>query len=75
MSDIGNADVCYFCKTGKFIRRSEELTFHQWTDKGYVYCRVKGRVGVCERCGARDWSEDIEKLIEAAVQRQYDKLP
>jgi hypothetical protein len=75
MSEEGNEDVCYFCKRGAFIRRSEELAFHQWTDKGYVYCRVKGVVGVCDRCGSRHWNEEVEKLIELAVQFEYDKLP
>jgi hypothetical protein len=75
MSDNNNEDACYFCKTGKFIRRREELAFHQWTDKGYVYCRVSGVVGVCDRCGSRDWSEDMETLIKKTVQSEYDKLP
>jgi hypothetical protein len=36
---------------------------------------VKGVVGVCDRCGSRHWNEEVEKLIEQAVQSEYDKLP
>ncbi len=75
MSEINNQDTCYYCKRGQFIRRAEELAFHQWTDKGYIYCRVKGMVGVCDRCGSRDWNEEMEALVKQAVQREYDKLP
>jgi hypothetical protein len=75
MSNGGNGEICYFCKKGKLVRRTEDIAFHQWTDKGYVFCRVKGTLGVCDRCGSRDWNDDTEARIEAAVRREYDKLP
>jgi hypothetical protein len=75
MSNNENGEVCYFCKKGKFVRRTEKIAFHQWTDKGYIFCRVSTAVGVCDRCGSRHWTDDMEALIEAAVRREYDKLP
>lgn len=71
----GNGDICYFCKKGEFVKRTEQMTFHQWTDKGYVYCRVSVPLRVCDRCGSRDWTEETEALIDEAVRREYDKLP
>jgi hypothetical protein len=75
MANGGNGEICYFCKKGELVRRTEEIAFHQWTDKGYVFCRVKASLGVCDRCGSRDWNDDTEALIDAAVRREYDKLP
>jgi hypothetical protein len=75
MMSNGNGDICYFCKKGKFVKRTEQMTFHQWTDKGYVYCRVSVPLRVCGRCGSRDWTEETEALIDEAVRREYDKLP
>jgi hypothetical protein len=68
-------DLCYFCKKGNFIDRTEDIAFHQWTEKGYVSCRVTVPVGVCDACGAKNWNEQTEALIEAAVRKAYDDLP
>jgi hypothetical protein len=75
MPTTDKGDMCPFCRKGRVVERTEEIAFHQWTDKGYVFCRVKGTLGVCDRCGSRDWNDDTEALIEAAVRREYDKLP
>jgi hypothetical protein len=75
MPNQENSETCFFCKKGKFITRTEEIAFHQWTDKGYVFCRVSLPIGVCDRCGSRNWSDEAEALIEAAVRKQYNKLP
>ena len=75
MSNSENGEICYFCKRGKFTKRTEEIAFHQWTDKGYVFCRVNVVLGVCDRCGSRYWDAEMEALIEQAVRREYDKLP
>jgi hypothetical protein len=70
-----NGDSCFFCKKGKFVTRKEEMAFHQWTDKGYVFCRVPLSIGVCNRCGSRNWTDETEALIDEAVRREYNKLP
>jgi hypothetical protein len=75
MPSSGNGNLCYFCKRGHFVRISRQIAFHQWTDKGYVLCRVEVPVGVCDRCASCDWSEEAEGIIEAAVRREYDRLP
>ncbi len=75
MSSIDNGGICYFCKKGRFLKQTEGIAFHQWTNKGYVYCRVEVPMRVCDRCGSRDWDEETEALIEEAVRREYDKLP
>jgi hypothetical protein len=75
MSNSENGGVCYFCKRGKFIKRTEEIAFHQWTDKGYVFCRVNVALGVCDRCGSWDWNDEAEAKIQEVVRREYEKLP
>jgi hypothetical protein len=75
MTDCADADLCDLCEQGKVIKRDEELAFHQWTSRGYVFCRVKIPMGTCERCGAKSWDEAAEAMIEQAVSREFDKLP
>lgn|GEM_PF-971732 len=75
MANSENGDTCFFCKKGKFVTRNEDIAFHQWTDRGYVFCRVKLSLGVCDHCGSRHWNEDAEAAIEEAIQREYNKLP
>ena len=48
-----DGEVCHFCKRGRFVQRMEELMFHQWTDKGYVFVRVTASIKICDRCGSR----------------------
>ena len=75
MSNIDNWEVCYFCNKGKFVTHTETIAFHQWTDKGYVFCHARVSLGICDHCGSRDWNEETEALIEEAVRREYDKVP
>jgi hypothetical protein len=74
MSNANNGGTCYFCKTGRFIERTEEIAFKQWTDKGYVFCTVKLRVGVCDHCDSRDWNAETEAVIREVVRKERDKL-
>ena len=53
----------------------QEIAFHQWTNKGYVFCRLSVPMGVCDSCDAKVWDEETEAVIEEAVKREYDKLP
>jgi C4-type Zn-finger protein len=75
MSKEQDREQCPFCKKGHFIKRPEQLAFHQWSDKGYVFCRVAVISGICNNCGSRNWNEEIETLIDEAVRREYKKLP
>lgn len=75
MSDRRDADICDICRQGRIAIGNEELAFHQWTDLGYVFCRVSIPMATCDRCGAKSWDEAAEAIIEDAVRREYAKLP
>jgi hypothetical protein len=75
MATGSDGGLCYFCKRGHFVKTSREMAFHQWTDKGYIFCRVEVPLGVCDRCGSSDWTEEAEAIVEAAVRREYNRLP
>ena len=68
------AQVCDLCKRGSVIRREEEIAFHQWTDRGYIFCRAAIPMSACQFCGAKSWDDAAEEIIEAAVRKEYDKL-
>jgi hypothetical protein len=74
MSGAEDDGTCYFCKKGRFIERPEEIAFKQWTDKGYVDCKVQLRVGVCDHCYSRNWNAETERIINDVVRRERDKL-
>lgn len=67
-------DRCDLCERGKVVKRNEKLSFHQWTNRGYVFCSVVIPLGTCEQCGAKTWDEAAEAIIEQAVRKEYDKL-
>ena len=73
----GNSEtgVCDICNRGIVTRTMQEIAFRQWTSKGYITCRVTIPVTQCPECGARNWDEAAEALIEEAVNREVDKLP
>jgi hypothetical protein len=73
MSTGERADICDFCGNGTVIRRDEKISFHQWTDRGYVFCTVTIPMHVCPVCDARFWDEAAEAIIEEAVRTEYDK--
>ena len=68
-------EICDFCKIGRLIERTQLIAFHQWTDKGYVFCRATVLIGVCEECGSRNFDEVAEATIEEAVRKAYEELP
>ena len=74
MSDAHDVERCDFCKRGRVARRNQPISFRQWTDKGYVFCRAEIPIGVCDRCGAKHWNQVAEAIIEEVVRREYDKL-
>ena len=69
------AEICDQCHQGKVIKTMQDMTFHQWTSKGNVSCRVNIPIGICDNCGAKSWNEETEAVIEEAVKRETDKLP
>ena len=75
MDDRSDPERCDFCKIGHVVRRNQRISFHQWTDKGYVFCNATIPVGICDRCRAEHWDEGAEAMIEEAVRKEYDKLP
>jgi hypothetical protein len=74
MSRTGNAEGCCVCKQGSVSRRTQELTFHQITDKGRLVCRVTIPMGICDHCDATSWDEAAEVQIEDAVRQEYERL-
>ena len=65
---------CDFCRKGPVTWRMEEINFRQWSDKGYVHCRVTLPVGTCAQCQAQSLDADSDRAFEAAFKREYDKL-
>jgi len=74
MSDAHDVERCDFCKRDRVTRRNQPISFRQWTDKGYVFCRAEIPIGVCDHCGAKHWNQVAEAIIEEVVRREYDKL-
>jgi hypothetical protein len=74
MSDAHDVERCDFCKRGRVTRRNQQISFRQWTDKGYVFCRAEIPIGACDRCGAKHWNQVAEAIIEEVARREYDKL-
>jgi hypothetical protein len=66
--------ICDFCRVGPVIKRTDEMAFRQWSDKGYVRCRVTLMIGVCSNCQARALDSGADKLFDDAFQREYEKL-
>jgi hypothetical protein len=68
------AEVCDFCRKGHVAWRMEPMAFRQWSDKGYVHCRVTLPVGTCDHCQGKSLGPDSDQIFDAAFQREYDKL-
>jgi hypothetical protein len=64
--------ICDFCRVGPVIKRTDEMAFRQWSDKGYVHCRVTLMIGVCSNCQARALDSGADKLFDDAFQREYE---
>ena len=66
---------CDFCKIGHVVESNQPIAFRQWTNKGYVSCRVTIPMIICETCGSKSWDEEAEATLNEAVRKEYDKLP
>jgi hypothetical protein len=66
--------ICLICGKGQVIKRNGEIAFRQWSDKGYIHCRVTIPIAICKRCDAR-FSPDpaIDKILDDAFQCEYEK--
>ena len=67
--------ICEICRQGRLSWRLEEIAFRQWSEKGYIRCRVAMSVGTCDNCGAKSLPLDGDEIFDAAFQQQYKKLP
>jgi hypothetical protein len=65
---------CDFCKLGRLNHRSLRIAFRQETNLGDISCLADIPVGVCDRCGSKNFSRDVEAIVEDAVRREYVKL-
>jgi len=74
MADDGDTIICDFCKQGKVALKLEETTFRQWSDRGYLHCRVEILMGTCDACGCKSLGPGSEQIFDAAFQKEYDKL-
>jgi hypothetical protein len=60
---------------GVLVRTPREITFHQGTSKGTVFCRVTVPIAICAKYGFRSSDEAAEAIIEEVVKREIEKLP
>lgn len=65
---------CEYCNKGRVIKRMERIAFRQWSDKGYVHCRVMTLVGCCNNCDAKFYDAECDKAFEETFKREYRKL-
>ena len=52
-------------------RRMEEIAFRQWSDLGFMCCRVAILIGNCDNCHARSLDPGSEKIFGEAFQQEY----
>jgi hypothetical protein len=64
--------ICEFCRKGRVIQHLQDIAFRQWTDIGWISCRVAVSIDVCDVCNARTL-QGGDKILEEAFQREYDK--
>ena len=72
---VGEAvTICDICKKHQVVWRNEELAFRQWSDKGYIQCRVELSIGTCTNCGSKSLQPDSDRILDAAFEQAYRKL-
>jgi hypothetical protein len=71
MFDPASIQRCDFCKTGRVTRHYKPVSFRQWSDKGYIFCRAEIPLGVCNQCGSQHRGQDAETIVEDAFQQSY----
>jgi hypothetical protein len=66
--------ICENLQTGARDKRMEEMAFRQWSDKGYIHCRVTILIDTCNNCHRKYLEPGADKVLDEAFQREYDKL-
>jgi hypothetical protein len=62
------------CGEGYVTTHNATIAFRQWSDKGYIHCRVTIPIDICDRCNARYSSDpEIDKVLDEAFHREYEK--
>lgn len=56
MAHSQNEKCCDFCKIGRVAKRSLRIAFRQDANLGYVSCLANIPIGVCDRCGCKNWN-------------------
>ena len=74
MSVNKKVTACDFCHKKRVTWKLEEMAFRQWSDKGYVHCRVALQVGTCQSCGAKSLEPASGRILDAAFLQEYRKL-
>ena len=75
MSDSGTGEECPVCEFPQTVKVMIDLTCHQMTDRGRVTCHLVLPVYCCPHCGFEVLDAEGEAMVDAAVRREYDKLP
>jgi hypothetical protein len=68
------SEKCVLCNRGQLVDHTKNIAFHQYTDRGYVFCRVVIPMKICDHCGAQSWDARADAIMDDAVRREYDKL-
>ena len=59
---LGTMSDAHDVQPGHVTGRHEGISFRQWTDKGYVFCRAEIPLDVCDCCGAKHWNQDAKAI-------------
>ena len=63
--------ACPCCKRGNLIKKDREIAYSQWTDKGFVLCRVTVRLASASDVAPRASAIRSNPFAEDAVHREY----
>jgi hypothetical protein len=74
MAEENEPVICDLCRKGRVTMKTEEITFRQWSDKGYIRCHVTTLVGTCDNCGAKSLPLGSDEAFESAFKEEYGKL-
>jgi hypothetical protein len=66
--------ICEICKQKRVTKRMGEMAFRQWSDEGYIHCRVTILIGACDNCCVKSLDPGSDKIFDEAFRREYDKL-
>jgi hypothetical protein len=67
-------NTCDFCGKGRFVKRTQDISFRQMSDWGQILCRAAVDISVCDHCGASSLEPGADKVFDEAFRRQYVAL-